>query len=328
MNIARKTTLEVVKQAQSVKINREKIVEIAERWAKEKIGIPPRQKEDILNTRDKRKMLDYLIILDTTNFCFWPSFARGTKRRIEKEKWNIKYKGKRISGYYAFSVAWKKFFEKNPQKANFENFYRISFNDFSDIFKGSGELQFLRKRWQMVRAVSKVFVKKYGGDSYEFIKAVKHKFSFLVPKIYQELPFFNDVAVYNGKKTYLLKRAQILACDICFAFKNKGIGHFKDLDYLTAMADYKLPQILRYWGVLEYSKKLENKIKKKTLIPAGSKEEIEIRSATIWAVEYLCDELSKRGRNFSAFEIDWILWNMSQKEKRREPYHLTKSIYY
>jgi len=57
-------------------------------------------------------------------------------------------------------------------------------------------------------------------------------------------------------------------------------------------------------------------------------EEVEIRSAVIWAVENLAKELKKQGLDVYPFEIDWFLWNKSKKEKMKLPHHLTKTIYY
>jgi hypothetical protein len=317
-NPVRKTTLEVAKRAKHVKINQEKIAELAEKWAKENIKVPLRRAEDILDIKDERKILDYLFILDTLNFCFWSL----------REKWTIEFGGRKIGGYFGFSLALKKFFEEKPEQAELNNIIKISYKDFCDIFKGKGELQFLKKRWQMARETSRVLAKKYNGDSRKFVKSANHKFYLFVPMVIRELTSFNDVARYEGKKIYLLKRAQILAADISFAFGNKGIGYFEDLDYLTAMPDYKLPQILRHYGILSYSHELDNKIKNRVLLLAGKKKEVEIRAATVWAVEYLKEELAKRGKNFYSFELDWILWDKSQSEKIEEPYHLVKSIFY
>ncbi len=119
-----------------------------------------------------------------------------------------------------------------------------------------------------------------------------------------------------------------MGSDIIGAFDRKDFGYFEDPEYPAVFADYKIPQFLLNAGILNYSEKLLKKIKEKTLIKAGSKEEIEIRSSTIWAVEYLKEELLKLGKIFCAFEIDWILWNKSQKTKMEIPYHLTKTIFY
>jgi len=79
---------------------------------------------------------------------------------------------------------------------------------------------------------------------------------------------------------------------------------------------------------LEYSPTLLKKIKNETLLATGSSEEVEIRANTIWAIEKIKQTLSKQGRELPAFQIDWILWNLSQKIKMPIPYHKTKTIYY
>ena len=336
INLVRKTTLEVMARAKSVRVDREKIAEMAKKWVKQNVKVPPRVKEDILDTKNEQRIIDYLIILDTINFCFWPSFARASEGRIQKEKWHIYDKGKKYDGYYALSLRLKNFFEENPEKANLNYFLQISYENFVNIIDGKGGLQFTKERWQGTRAVSSAVLNKYGG-ALKFVKSTNGRFSNLIPKV-AKLPTFNDVREYHGKRVYLWKRAQILGADICFAFKGKGIGHFKDKEYLTAMADYKLPQILRHWDILSYSRELDNKIKNHILIPTGSQEEVEIRAATIWAVEYLKKEMAKLGKEFYSYEIDWILWDMVQNIKMKlslpafsrmkNTYHLTKTIYY
>jgi len=316
LNPVLSTAIRVVKNARDVKINRNKTEELAKKWAK-KIAIPKIPENLPLETKNQKMILDYLIMLDSINFCFWS----------KKDKWYIPYKGKEYDGYFALSLSLKRFFEDNPNKANLEYFSKISFKEFSKILKGRGELQFLKKRWQIVRKVSSVLIKKY-GDSINFVLSARGRFSILVPKISKELPFFNDTSYYSGQKVYFYKRSQILSSDICSSLSGKGLGFFKDPGYLTAFADYKLPQILKFFGVLEYSIALERKIKNKIIIPAGSKQEVEIRSATVLAVEYLRKALLKLGKNLSSSQIDWILWVKTQEIKIESPYHLTRTIYY
>lgn len=315
-----KTTSKVVSQSKNVRINYQKIQELAKEWVKENISTPSWDKDKHFESKDSTLMLTYFIILDSLNFCFWA--------KPPQEKWYIFYKGEKYDGYFALSLTLKKFFEDFPQKANFNYFSKISFKEFSSIFRGEGDLLFFKKRYQILKSVSQVFTEKYKSNPENFISLANNQFSKLIPKIVRDLPYFDDIYFFQGNKVYFLKRAQILGGDIMGAFNNKGIGYFKDLEYLTAFADYKLPQILNHRQVLEYSKKLEDKIKSQSIIKAGSREEIEIRSCTLWAVEYLKQELKKLGKSFYSFQIDWILWNRAQKEKMKLPYHLTKTIYY
>lgn len=324
-NLVRKTTFDVVKKSRDVKINRNKIQELAGKWIKTEFIIPSWPEKFHLETKIQQQMLDYLILLDAINFCFWP--IQRVQGKNKKERWVFTYKNKQYNGYFALSLALKKFFKENPEKGNLNYFSEISFKEFTSILQGGQNLQFLEKRWQIAKEVSGVLINKY-GSSLQFIKSANQKLSVLVAKIYKELPYFNDISPYNGKKIYFLKRAQILPIDIWGAFGGKGIACFKDLDYLTAFADYKVPQILRELGILEYSPALMKKIKNRILIAKNSREEIEIRSATIWAIEYLKETLKKLGKEFHSFQIDWILWNKSQKVKISTPYHLTKTIFY
>jgi len=317
-NPVRTTTKEVVRGARSVVINKTPIVEIAKNLARKSTSLPVWPKEMHLETKNEKKLLTYLIVLDSLNFCFWS----------KKKKWGIRYKNKFYNGYFALSLALKKFFEKSPNKANFEYFSKISFPEFKKILTGDGRLELLEKRYNILKAVSRVFIKKYQGDPRKFVLAAKGRAEKLVWKIARELPSFNDFVRYTNKKVYFLKRAQILVGDIWGAFGGKGIGNLSNMDYLTAFSDYKLPQILSHFGVLEYDRKLEEKIKKRIIIKAGSKEEIEIRSATIWAVEYLKEKIEKEGRKILSFQVDWLLWNLSQKIRMENPYHLARTIFY
>ncbi|MBU3934775.1 queuosine salvage family protein [Patescibacteria group bacterium] len=316
-NPVRATTLEVIKKAKDVKINRVRIGELAKEWAESRLTVPPWPKEYHLKTDNDEALLSYIVLLSSINFCFW---SQG-------KRWNIEYGGKTYNGYFGLSLALKKFFEDNREKGNLEFFSKISFQDFKNILRGGENLSFLEKRWKIVRAVSDKIIRKYGNSVNFFLSADK-KVAVLVKKIYEELPSFNDISVYNGKKVYLLKRPQILLADAWGSFDGKGITEFEDMDYLTCFPDYKVPQALNYLGILEYSEHFNRKIKNRILIPHNSKQEVEIRSATVWGVEYLKEELEKEGKSFYAFEVDWILWNKAQQNKIEKPYHLTKTIFY
>ncbi len=316
-NPVRRTTKWVVERSTHVRINRAAVERLAEEWVQQGVRVPAWPRSMHLETPDARQLLTYLFVLDSLNFCFWSN----------SEKWKISYHGKSYDGYFALSLSLRKFFEQQPQRATFQYFADMPNAAFCRMLAGPGRLLFMRQRWDILRSVSRVFVKRFQDDPRKFIAQAHQKISVLVPMIAQ-LPFFNDVAKYRGRRIALWKRAQILAGDVYGAFQGRGFGRFLDLDYLTAFPDYKLPQILHHLGLLEYSKPLEVKLRNRREIRAGSQAEIEIRSATVWAVEWLLAALQKRGRQFSAFEIDWILWNQSQRLPLPGPYHRTRTLFY
>ncbi|MBI3633051.1 MAG: hypothetical protein HY226_02050 [Candidatus Vogelbacteria bacterium] len=309
----------VVKNAKDVKINSSRIKDVAKEWVRQDINFPKWPQDMHLESDDVRKKLDYLILLDGLNFCFW--------QKNYKDKWRVKYGDKEYNGYFSLSLALKIFFENNLDKTNYKYLSTISFLDFKKILDGEGTLLLMRERWLTLKALSCMMIKKYDGDSLKFVSLAKSKFANIVPMI-ADLPSFGDTTKYKSKKIYIWKRAQILACDIYGAFAGKGPGRFTDKEYLTAFADYKVPQILHTLGLIEYSDRLTSKIRVLTEIKAGSREEIEIRAATIWAVEYLRREMKKLGKNMFAFEIDWILWNNAKNEDMALPYHHTKTVFY
>lgn len=314
------STLAVVGKSKNVTINKKEVARLAEEWSRSGVSAPTWDAEHHLESNDTRRLIDYVILLDSLNFCFWAP--------DEGNKWKIDYKGEIHRGYFALAMSLKRFFENDPKKANFNYLSQISFEEFAAILQGEGVLQLLKKRWEITRAVSKFLVENYNGNSERFVLSGGHKAAKLVRKIASEFPGFNDEATYGGKRVYLWKRAQILVGDIYGITKGVGVGYFDDLDYLTAFSDYKLPQILNHWKIIEYSPKLTEKIRLMKEFKSGSNEEVEIRSATIWAVEHLKEELKARGVRLRSFEIDWLLWNESKRIEMSKPHHLTTTVFY
>ncbi len=139
--------------------------------------------------------------------------------------------------------------------------------------------------------------------------------------------------VHNGALVHFYKRAQILIGDIWAAYgRSLDPVHpysFKDLEQLTMFADYRVPQILRHMGILEYSPELSRRIDSWEEIAFASNEETEIRAATIVAVDMLQKELAKQGLQLLVIEVDWLLWQWGEAVRNDiAPHHRTLTIYY
>src|SRR5207247_2554843 len=140
---------------------------------------------------------------------------------------------------------------------------------------------------------------------------------------------FADSSIYRGKPVHFFKRAQILVADLYGSFGGHLWGEFRNLDSLTAFADYKLPQILRAWGILKYEPALARLIDRRVELPRDSEQEVEIRAATLWAVELLRAGIAERGEMLWSLHLDWLLWQASQSSFRgMRPYHRVRTIYY
>lgn len=139
-----------------------------------------------------------------------------------------------------------------------------------------------------------------------------------------EIPSYRDQSVYKGLRVPFYKRAQISAADLHYALESEG-PVFEDIDDLTAFADPALPQILNAFGVLSYSAHLQSMIDSKTELAPGSQEEVEIRAATIEAVEWI----RKANPSMRVMDIDFALWNMAgAKDLKNRPRHITKTMSY
>ena len=60
----------------------------------------------------------------------------------------------------------------------------------------------------------------------------------------------------------------------------------------------------------------------------GEPEEVEIRAATVVAVEELRDRLGAGGRNLKSVEVDWMLWDYAQGLFPVRPHHRTRTVFY
>lgn len=268
-----------------------------------------------------RKTVMYFLVLDSLNFCFWA--AAGTGR------WEINYRGERLSGYYGLAAALKRAAEEGPPILEPAFLASLTMSDLQAILGGQGLLQLAAERLAILRETGRVLLESFGGDAGRLLEAAAGSAVDLVRQVTGAFPSFRDTAEYDGRPVYFYKRAQILAADLHGAFGGRSWGAFRDLDQLTAFADYKLPQVLRHLGIFEYSERLARKVDRLELLEPGGPEEVEIRANTLRAVDLIRRELAASGQAVRAFEIDWLLWNLGQQDAfRQKPYHRTRTIYY
>lgn len=264
---------------------------------------------------------DWIFILDALNFCFWED--RG------QPKWGIDYEGQQLSGYWALAGSLKRAYEEGIPLTNAEFLSTISSKTVERIFQGQQRIPLFQKRVEHFREVGRVLLQKYDGSFVNLLEHTRRSAVTLVEEVVANFPSFNDVALYQGQPVYLYKRAQLLVADLYGAFEGQGHGEFFDLDQLTIFADYKLPQVLRHHHVLEYDRHLSSLVDNYIPIAPGSSEEVEIRAATVQAVELMRQHVSKKHHPIPAFKLDWWLWTLGQEDAVRErPYHRTRTVFY
>jgi hypothetical protein len=265
-----------------------------------------------------KEELNLLFIFASICFSFWG-----------RPKWKVEYKGSFYDGAWGLFVALRKAIEDKFPILNVEYLSEIPEKDLKEIFKGNIEIPMFKERLNILREIGEILIKKFDSNLENLIKKGEGEALKLLNVIVKNFPSFNDFAIYRGREVFFHKKAQLFIDDLYRRFKGEKYGKLKGIEKITALADYKIPMVLRKFGVLEYSPQLAEKVDNEILIPAGSEEEIEIRANTIWVVELMKNELRYKIPNITAIDIDSYLW-LKGKEKslQDKPHHLTRTIFY
>lgn len=267
-----------------------------------------------------------VLVVDALNFCFW-SVPGGRAPR-----WAVTDGGQTFDGYWALVAALRRAVAAGRPLWDAEYLATLSEADVAEILAGdpgTEQIPLLRARQQHLNELGEALLAYWGGSFLTAIEAAHHSAAALVREVLRTFPSFRDTAPWRGHDIRFYKRAQILIADLHAAFNGSGPGTFHDMEHLTAFADYKLPQLLRHHGVLDYAPALAHAVAHYRLVPPESDEEIEIRAATIWAVELLRQALADLGRPSPAYQIDWALWHTAQTlPPETEPYHRTLTVFY
>jgi hypothetical protein len=270
------------------------------------------------------RTLNWLLLLDALNFCFW---AFPGERR-----WRVDWRGATMDGYNALAAALSRAMADGQPLYDATYLAALDEATLADILRpapNAAPIPLFAERLANAREVGRVLLERYDGWFSNALDAAGRDAVSLALLLARDFPSFADVAVWNGHLIPFLKRAQICVADTFTAFSGKGLGAITSLDQLTAFADYKLPQLLRYQGVMIYAPELAAQVDGYQEIAAGSASEVEIRAGTIWAVELIRRALAGRGIERSASEIDYRLWSESQTQAPdMRPYHRTRTIYY
>ena len=232
----------------------------------------------------------YLLVLDTVNFSFWGGAA---------------------GGYWQLAERLRDVFEAGDELSEPAALAGVTPGRLRELL---GDLPMLDERAAALRELG-----EHGFDG-----LVRGTAAGTAAALAERLRSFADVAEYGGRPVPLLKRAQIAPADLHGA----GVARFPDLVDLTCFPDYKLPQVLRHFGALEYSAELARRVDGWEELRGGEPAEVEIRAATVVAVERLREALGGRGRDLLSVEVDWILWDLSQGLYPVRPYHRTRTVFY
>ncbi len=261
--------------------------------------------------------LAYVITLDAINF------GSGWFPYIEKRPG--------LSGYFTVAHALREHFEARGSWSAAE----LAKLDGAECGRVLGQPPGVPERSELMdlyaRALNdlgRFLSERHAGRFEGVIERVRGSCAELVREL-ATMPLYRDVERYQELEVPFYKRAQLTAADLASAFSGEGPGRFDDLAELTIFADNLVPHVLRREGVLVYTTELAARIDQGEAIEAGSPEEVELRAASVHAVERCVVEARRQGAGLSAQQLDYRLWTRGQRpEYKAHPRHRTRTSYY
>ena len=263
-----------------------------------------------LNTED---LINFLLFYDSINFSFWGD-----------PKWSIETENGLIDGSTALLYSMLKIFKKHSSSEVFKYLENITKEEFKDLLKGNIEIPLLEERYTIITNIAKKVNKDMNGNFYNYIKNINNDIE-LFKLIIKSFDSFKDTRTYNEEEIEFYKLAQILTSDILHMLEFKESIKV-DYSHLVGCADYKIPQILRSYGILEYSDILSEIVDNGIEIIENNSFEVEIRASMIIVINYIYERI-----NHSKYRIDIndFIWGKGQdKSLLFKLYHLTRTTSY
>ena len=254
-------------------------------------------------------IINFLLVYEAIDFSFWGN-----------PKWTIDIPTGKEDG----SIALLYVILKYVREKNTTDFSNITKDEFREVLKGNVEIPLFEERYHIIRDVSRIVNENMNGNFYEFIKGITIDME-LFNIIIKYFPNFKDERKYREKTIYFYKLAQLLTSDILHIRELKE--NIKvDYSHLVGCSDYKIPQVMRGLGILEYSDKLSNIIDNKKEIEVNSEYEIEIRANMLVVIDLIKEKLENK---VCAIDINDYIWSQGRnKNIELKPYHLTRNTNY
>lgn len=266
---------------------------------------------------DRGQLANLTLLIDALNFCFWSD-----------DPIRVEWDGRTYRRFDAMFVSILRAAREEPRWFNPRFWIEAPPSAIATLFACQGKLLMLEERERVLRETGRALLDRFDGRFEDAVESVNRKAWPLAVLLMTNFDSFRDVARYNDQPVYLMKRAQICALDLSIAWTAHDYGSLDGLDELTAFADYRVPQGLRHLGILRVEPALEARIERQKLLAAGGLEEVEIRAATIQAVERMKAALSARGREVSTWVLDVYLWNLARGDGVTVDHHRTLTTNY
>ncbi|MDP2696020.1 MAG: queuosine salvage family protein [bacterium] len=306
----------------------------AEILADHEFIIPDWQIENVL-PKDHKVFLSWLPYLCAVDFAF-TNFHRPYER----------FRAREFTGSVAMGHCFYRRFGDSRISAS--EMLRITGDgtDFEQFMRGMNGLPpLLEARRRNLREVADVMKRVFDDDMAKLLRLAKYKTCDLVEVLCSLFPtaYGSDFFILDREfieclgerrvRLYLNKRANLLALMYQgrALMSGKALKPLVDGENLKSVTDAAVPNALRSMNILDYDRGLSYKIDHRQQLASGSREEVEIRLGTIYAVEMLLDRINElrlagSKKVITMVELDYFLWQAGRE--CAVPPHLTKTTAY
>jgi len=316
-----------------VNVNKEKLNKLALELAQKNLTAPDWQIPGAL-PQNNIAFVSHSFYACAIDFCF---------QQLQSPYNKFKTLDGKFSGSVAMGSCFYRHFGESPIKANDILRFTEDKEGMKKFFENTNYevLPLIEERRQKLHNAALVIHQYFNDDPYNILRKTEFRVNEIVevlsccdsfsdyieyPKLMSCLPMRTGTLCFN-------KRAQLwpLMYQGRALHSNNELPLLKDPDEIGPIADYQVPNALRWFGILEYSEELKNKIDNRIIIANRSDEELELRTATVYTVTELLNKINqwrtqKNLKPYTMIELDYYLWTAGQKSPY--PHHLCPTTNY
>lgn len=273
---------------QFVEIDEPKLLSIAAKKAvANKLHLPHWSDKGVL-PQNAAAFASHVFFHNVVNFCYTDPGGK------EKETFTVEYGRRTFKGAMAMAVCFYRAF--GEKKLTAKDIWRNIRTEeaFRRFFEGKNRIPLIKERRTLLTESLEVLNAFFDGDPLHVFEAGGFR-AFgnngrpgIVDLLVKHFPlaFGRDTAELDGRRFYFFKRPQLLVLEYHgrVSYKGDGMRPIEDIERLGAICDYELPKSYIADGIFQVRGDLLARIRNRQPLLDGSREEIEMRGATYYAI--------------------------------------------
>lgn len=319
-----RSTLPVVAASRNVRTDEDAIRRVAGWMAYEEFGLPDGSFLFDFG-RDPDLLTDLTLFETALNFAF-TDFETS-------EKFEVDHEGARYVDAEALLACVHRALAAGVPVLDGAWMARATRPDLEALFRGTIEIPLLDERVAILNEIGATLVDRFEGRFHVWAArcepVVYGDGDGMLERLLADFPRFADASTYDGRRVEFLKLAQLGLWMLHAVRVRLGRPGLRDLERLTAFADYIVPVALRLLRIVEYAPDLEHRINAGVPIERDSRDEVEIRAHTVYATARLTSEINAlrpTDRRLVIPQVDFRLWKAYHATFW--PHHLTRTTMY